>query len=161
MTAQQRDRGGARAARGGAPGCPLCEGEGGEVVWRDRKLRVILPDEPDYPGFTRVVWAAHVAEMTDLAPADRNRLMEVVWRVERAQRAVFAPHKINLASLGNVVAHLHWHVIPRWRDDRHFPQPVWGTPAPDRDEPARRRRDAARGCLEAYRGALAAACAPR
>jgi diadenosine tetraphosphate (Ap4A) HIT family hydrolase len=37
------------------------------------------------------------------------------------------PDKINLASLGNVVPHLHWHVIPRWRDDSHFPAPIWAT----------------------------------
>jgi diadenosine tetraphosphate (Ap4A) HIT family hydrolase len=37
-----------------------------------------------------------------------------------------APDKINLASLGNVVPHLHWHVIPRFADDPHFPNPVWG-----------------------------------
>lgn len=161
MTTEQGDPGAARASPGAAPGCPLCDGAGGEVVWSDRELRVILADEPDYPGFTRVVWAEHVAEMSDLAPGERDRLMAVVWRVESVQRAVFAPDKINLASLGNVVAHLHWHVIPRWRDDKHFPQPVWGTPAPGRDEPARRRREAARARLEAYRGALAAACAPR
>ncbi len=33
---------------------------------------------------------------------------------------------LNLASFGNVVPHLHWHLIPRYLDDRHFPQPVWG-----------------------------------
>jgi diadenosine tetraphosphate (Ap4A) HIT family hydrolase len=39
---------------------------------------------------------------------------------------VLQPDKINLASLGNVVPHLHWHVIPRFADDPHFPNPVWG-----------------------------------
>jgi diadenosine tetraphosphate (Ap4A) HIT family hydrolase len=33
---------------------------------------------------------------------------------------------VNLASLGNVVPHLHWHVIARFADDKHFPQPIWG-----------------------------------
>ena len=36
------------------------------------------------------------------------------------------PAKVNLAALGNMVPHLHWHVIPRFADDSHFPQPVWG-----------------------------------
>jgi diadenosine tetraphosphate (Ap4A) HIT family hydrolase len=35
------------------------------------------------------------------------------------------PKKINLASLGNMVPHLHWHIIPRYTDDAHFPAPVW------------------------------------
>jgi diadenosine tetraphosphate (Ap4A) HIT family hydrolase len=52
--------------------------------------------------------------------------MTVVFGVEEVVRALFAPDKINLASFGNMTPHLHWHVIPRWRDDRHFPEPVWG-----------------------------------
>jgi diadenosine tetraphosphate (Ap4A) HIT family hydrolase len=106
-------------------GCVFCDGEGGVRLWRDEHCRVVLVDEP-FPGFCRVVWNAHVAEMTDLARADRAHLMDVVFAVEAALRARLAPAKINLASLGNLVPHLHWHVIPRYRDDSHFPQPVWG-----------------------------------
>ena len=46
--------------------------------------------------------------------------------VEQAVRQLFSPDKINLASFGNMVPHVHWHIIPRWRDDRHFPEPIWG-----------------------------------
>jgi diadenosine tetraphosphate (Ap4A) HIT family hydrolase len=51
-----------------------------------------------------------------------------VLSAESALREAAQPHKVNLASLGNVVPHLHWHVIPRWRDDRHFPDPIWAAP---------------------------------
>jgi diadenosine tetraphosphate (Ap4A) HIT family hydrolase len=87
---------------------------------------VVRADEPDYPGFLRVILNAHVKEMTDLAVADQQALMRVVFATEAALREVLAPDKINLASLGNVVPHLHWHVIPRFTDDPHFPNPVWG-----------------------------------
>jgi len=68
-----------------------------------------------------------VREMTDLPAEEQQRLMAVVFAVESAQRETLAPHKINLASLGNQVPHLHWHVIPRFADDAQFPQPIWGT----------------------------------
>jgi diadenosine tetraphosphate (Ap4A) HIT family hydrolase len=87
---------------------------------------VIRVDDAAHPGFCRVVWRAHVAEMTDLAPADRSHLFEVVMATEAALRVLMQPDKINLASFGNMVPHLHWHVIPRFRDDRHFPESVWG-----------------------------------
>ena len=97
----------------------------GVVVWSDHQLSVVAVDEAEYPGFTRVVWHAHVKEMTDLSQAERGRVMDVVWEVESAQRAVLAPEKINLASFGNMTPHVHWHVIPRYADDAHFPNPTW------------------------------------
>jgi diadenosine tetraphosphate (Ap4A) HIT family hydrolase len=130
--------------------CPLCVGEGGTTIWRDDRLRVVLPDEPAFPGFTRVVWREHVAEMTDLAPPDRLHLMSVVMAVEAAQRETLGPDKINLASLGNLVPHLHWHVIPRWRDDSHFPEPIWGKAVTGREAAVLARRAAVRERLPAY-----------
>jgi diadenosine tetraphosphate (Ap4A) HIT family hydrolase len=105
--------------------CPLCDEAGGELVWQDARLRVIVAHEPDYPGFCRVIWRDHVAEMSDLAAEDAEHVMRTVLRVERVLREVMAPAKINLAALGNQVPHLHWHVIPRYADDAHFPSPVW------------------------------------
>lgn len=107
--------------------CELCDSEGGGPVWRDARCRVVLVDEPGYAGFCRVIWHAHVKEMTDLPESDRAHLMRVVFAVEEALRELMRPDKVNLASLGNAVPHLHWHVIPRYRDDSHFPNPIWGT----------------------------------
>ncbi|GAA5787083.1 HIT family protein [Chitiniphilus shinanonensis] len=108
--------------------CELCTSMGGERVWQDDFCRVVLVDDPAYPGFTRVILNRHVAELSDLDSAERQRLMNVVTAVERVVRDVLHPDKINLASLGNMVPHLHWHVIPRWQGDRHFPSPVWAEP---------------------------------
>jgi diadenosine tetraphosphate (Ap4A) HIT family hydrolase len=83
-------------------------------------------DEPDFPGFSRVVWSDHVREMSELQAPERRRLMETVFAVEQAMREVLQPRKMNLASLGNMTPHLHWHVIPRFGDDSHYPNPVWG-----------------------------------
>lgn len=106
--------------------CELCSGAGGHVLWTSDTCRVIRVDDPVLPGFCRVIWNEHVREMSDLPVAARNRLMQVVFAVEAALRECWNPDKINLASFGNVVPHVHWHVIPRWRDDRFFPDPIWG-----------------------------------
>jgi diadenosine tetraphosphate (Ap4A) HIT family hydrolase len=115
--------------------CDLCDTPGGVLLWRDERLRVVLVEDPDYPGFCRVIWNAHVKEMTDLDVDERSHLMAVTFEVERLLREVLRPDKINLASLGNMTPHLHWHVIPRWRDDPHFPGPIWS--ARQREAPAR------------------------
>lgn len=111
-----------------APACELCATDGGRLVQQDGFCRVVFADEPDYPGFCRVILSRHVREMTDLDPGERARLMAAVFAVEEAVRRVMNPDKVNLASLGNAVAHLHWHVVPRYIDDRHFPRPIWSAP---------------------------------
>ncbi len=98
-------------------------------------MRVVSAGDPDYPGFLRVIWHEHVREMTDLAPASREHCLRVVFAVEQVLRDTLRPDKINVASLGNQVPHVHWHVIPRFADDAHFPDPVWA---------ARRRHGVAR-----------------
>ena len=115
--------------------CPLCSAQSENVLWRDDQLRVILVDDESYGGFCRVILHRHVKEMTDLAPTERTHMLRAVFAVEQALRDLLRPHKINLASLGNQVPHLHWHVIPRFVDDTHFPDPIWA--AARRSTPAR------------------------
>ncbi|MDN5842259.1 MAG: HIT family protein [Alcaligenaceae bacterium] len=105
--------------------CPLCAPPGDEVLWQNECARVVRVDGTAQPGYTRVIWQSHVAEMTQLTPAKRQGLMDVVYLVEQIQRQELTPDKINLAALGNQVPHLHWHIIPRWRADSHFPEPIW------------------------------------
>ena len=116
------------------PDCPLCQQEGGTLVWRGEKLRVIRADEASFPAFYRVVWNAHVAEFSDLDAAERAHCMDVVVQVEQVLRQHLQPTKINLATLGNMVAHLHWHVVARFGWDSHFPGPVWAAAVRERSE---------------------------
>ncbi|MDA8107075.1 MAG: HIT family protein [Betaproteobacteria bacterium] len=109
-------------------GCELCERDGGPVLWRDGQCRIVRVSSDDYPGFLRVILNRHVREMTDLAAPERDRVMRAVFAAESALRALFRPDKVNLASLGNQVPHLHWHVLARFADDRHFPDPIWAPP---------------------------------
>ena len=106
----------------------LCSEHGENVLWRSSRCRVVLVDDSDHAGYCRVIWNAHVKEMTDLAAGVRTHLMQVVFAAEQAVRAVMHPDKINLATLGNQVPHLHWHVIPRFVDDASFPDSVWSPP---------------------------------
>ncbi|MDP9990238.1 diadenosine tetraphosphate (Ap4A) HIT family hydrolase [Variovorax boronicumulans] len=106
-------------------GCPFCEGPGGRVVFEGAKLRVIHAEEAGFPAFHRVIWREHAPEFSDLDAADRVLCMEAVTAVEQCLRERLKPTKINLAALGNMVPHLHWHVIARFDWDSHFPAPFW------------------------------------
>lgn len=109
--------------------CTLCKDDlkpdEGLLIWRGDDCRVILVNDPDLPGFCRVIWNQHVSEMTDLSYGEREHFMTLVFAVEEAIRHVMHPDKVNLASLGNMVPHLHWHVIPRYQDDAFYPSTAW------------------------------------
>jgi diadenosine tetraphosphate (Ap4A) HIT family hydrolase len=106
--------------------CPLCQPTQHEILWQDDFCRVILLNDLDYPAYCRVELLAHIKEMTDLLPPERSRMMKTVFAVETAIREVIQPDKVNLASLGNKTPHVHWHVIPRFENDKHFPNSHWG-----------------------------------
>ena len=113
--------------------CVLCNSDGGTLLWHNDTLRVIDACDAAYPAFTRVIWKSHVAEMTDLTVQQQQELMAIVLLVEKTQRDVLRPDKINLAAFGNMVPHLHWHVIARFGWDSHFPAPVWASAQRERD----------------------------
>src|SRR3954469_6643130 len=127
-----------------ADSCEFCSTPGGAVLWQNDLCRVVRVDEPDYPGFCRVILKRHAREMSDLTPAERDGLMAVVFAVEEAIGATMRADKMNLASLGNMTPHVHWHVIPRFRDDRHFPTPIWAPPQREAVVPEERRERAMR-----------------
>jgi diadenosine tetraphosphate (Ap4A) HIT family hydrolase len=116
--------------------CPNClqglaryqdDMKNGLLVFKNNQLRVIQAVEAGFPAFYRVVWNAHVAEFSDLSIDERNACMNGVVSVEQVLREQLQPTKINLAALGNMVPHLHWHVVDWFDWDSHFPATACST----------------------------------
>ncbi len=129
--------------------CPLCTDMGGELIAEYAPhFRVIRAVDANFPAFYRLIWQPHVAEFSDLDADERALCMQAVAAIESVLRqhlpAHLQPTKINLASLGNVVPHLHWHIIARFDWDSHYPDPVW----------AQARRSAATEKLQALQAQL-------
>jgi len=107
--------------------CPLCTAPGGRIIWSDDEWRVVAVDDRDFPAYYRVIARSHIAEFSEMQASERGRCMELVAAVESSLIRQLNPSKVNIASLGNMVPHLHWHVIARFDWDSHFPEPIWGT----------------------------------
>jgi diadenosine tetraphosphate (Ap4A) HIT family hydrolase len=118
--------------------CPLCTSDGGRLLWKGAYWRAITPDDPALPGFVRLVLNRHCTELTQIATIEQTQLFKLLIAIEKSMRSVLRPDKINIASLGNQVAHLHWHIIPRWHDDPFFPDSIW---SPQRRDEASAERD--------------------
>lgn len=107
-------------------GCVFCEQDGGKVLYRNELFRIILVDDQNYPGYLRVILNQHLKELTDLDDSENLAVYQAVISCEQLLRQYLQPEKINLASFGNMTPHVHWHIIPRFSGDRHFPNPTWG-----------------------------------
>lgn len=115
-------------------GCPLCDAAGGRIVVQAPRWRLVHANEPGFPAFYRLVWQEHVKEFSQLPAADRHACVDILVTVEQALLRHLQPDKVNLATLGNAVPHLHWHAIARFAWDSHFPGAVWAAPQRPADE---------------------------
>ena len=106
--------------------CDLCQPSPHQILWQDDFCRVVLLNDADYPAYCRVELLEHIKEMTDLASPQRARIMKTVFAVELALREVTQADKSNLARLGNKTPPVHWPLMPRFVEDKHFPNSHWG-----------------------------------
>ena len=105
--------------------CALCSSQKYPIIWANNLLRIVLINDQNYRGYCRVDLINHVKEMADLDEETRNEFMGVIFQTEKIIKEYLQPDKINLASLGNITPHLHWHIIPRYLSDSHFPDSIW------------------------------------
>lgn len=122
--------------------CKLCNDIGGVLLINTSLYRIVLVQDPIYVGYLCLILNHHVAEMTDLSNAEAHAVFATLLQLEACVRNTLKPDKINLASLGNMVKHLHWHIIPRYQNDQHYPNSIWGAVTNVHYKPSGERLDA-------------------
>lgn len=95
---------------------PLCE--------------VLLLTDANYPWLVLVPARAGLRDYHDLSPDDMVTAGREISRASEALVELFAPDKINVAALGNMVRQLHVHVVARFTTDAAWPNPIWGVAPP-------------------------------
>ncbi|MBI1208486.1 MAG: HIT domain-containing protein [Azospirillum sp.] len=96
------------------------------TIGRLQLSRLLLVDNRLWRWLILVPVRPEVTEIYQLSPDDRSLLIEEIAAVSQAMTSLFAPHKLNIGALGNLVPQLHIHVVARYRDDPAWPNPVWG-----------------------------------
>lgn len=91
-----------------------------------RLCRVLLMKDARYPWLILVPRKSDLTEIHQLPSKERALLMEEIAFCAQTLETLFAPDKINIGALGNLVPQLHIHVIGRRTDDPAWPGPVWG-----------------------------------
>ncbi len=105
-------------ARKRGAGCSFCEKQPGEPLYVGTASNAYLERQAVASGHALVVFRdRHVADFTSLTPAEAAAYWGDVHSVARLIEQVFAPCHMNYLLLGNVMPHLHVHVVPRYLDD--------------------------------------------
>ena len=119
------------------PTCPLCaprpsSSEHWDLVARLSVSSLYLAGNQTYRGQCVLIFdPRHASHVNELTPEEWRAMADDLFRAQRAVVAVAAPDHMNIESLGNVVPHLHWHIVPRYRSDPRWGQPIWTTPLED------------------------------
>jgi diadenosine tetraphosphate (Ap4A) HIT family hydrolase len=111
--------------------CPMCSKWQDEPDLRIAELeqcQVMLNRDQFFPGYCFVFTKSHVTELFHLEQKARAAVMTEVSSVAAALYSIFSPTKINYELLGNMVPHMHWHVVPRFTTDPLWPRPIWSEP---------------------------------
>jgi diadenosine tetraphosphate (Ap4A) HIT family hydrolase len=111
--------------------CPMCSRWNDDADLRVIELEhslVVLNRDQYFPGYTLLFTRQHATELFHLDRSVRIGLMEEVSCVAGALFGVFRPDKINYELLGNMVPHIHWHLVPRYSREPLWPRPIWAEP---------------------------------
>lgn len=112
--------------------CPLCQrisdtkiGQYPFLIHEFKHSYLYLGEHQFYKGYCVLVTKEHFREMTDVPTGMREEIFQEMMQAHEAIEKTFAPKKMNLCSLGNVVDHVHWHFFPRYANDADFKNPPW------------------------------------
>lgn len=111
--------------------CPFCriptlDDVSGHIVHRGELAYAVLNLYPYNPGHLLICPYRHVADYTDLTPAETVEVAELTQQAMTTMRSVSRPHGFNLGmnqgsvAGAGIAAHLHQHVVPRWPGDANF-----------------------------------------
>lgn len=138
--------------------CPMCDRWAADADLRIAELAhswLILNRDQFFPGYCLLVAKQHQTELFHLETAVRRGMMDEVNCVAQALATCFKPDKLNYELLGNMVPHIHWHLVPRFKSDPLWPRPIWSEPHQEvrlAADQYRQRCDLIRNALEGLAG---------
>jgi diadenosine tetraphosphate (Ap4A) HIT family hydrolase len=94
------------------------------VIYQNKNIR-IETEESEIP-WLKIFTNSPYREMSDVPAEIKFEIYTLLDIIEKEMIAYYAPDKINIASFGNYLPHVHWHIMARFSKDSYFPEPMWG-----------------------------------
>ena len=95
-----------------------------QPIYENKRVKIEI-EESEIP-WLKIFTQEPYKEMSDAPQSLRHEIYSLLDIIEKEMIDYYAPDKINIASFGNYLPHLHWHIMARFREDSYFPEPMWG-----------------------------------
>jgi len=94
------------------------------MIYKNHLIRI--ETEPSEIPWLKIFTQKAYKEFSDASMEEKAEIWRLLDIIEKEMLAFFEPTKINIASFGNYVPHVHWHIMARFENDSFFPEPMWG-----------------------------------
>jgi diadenosine tetraphosphate (Ap4A) HIT family hydrolase len=91
----------------------------------ENDLIKVVAEKSEIP-WVKVFTQREVKEFSQCTSIEKMEIFHAIDVLEQKMLAYFKPNKINIASFGNILPRVHWHVMARFEKDSYFPEPMWG-----------------------------------
>ena len=95
------------------------------LIYENENIKIEI-EESEIP-WLKIFTQTHYKEMSEVPAEIKFEIYDLLDNIEKEMLAYYQPKKINIASFGNYMPHVHWHIMARFEEDSFFPEPMWGT----------------------------------
>jgi len=94
-------------------------------MFQNSLIRIEI-EESEIP-WLKIFTQSEYREFSECSMDEKNAIFEALDIIEKEMLSYYKPTKINIASFGNYVPIVHWHIMARFNEDSYFPEPMWGS----------------------------------
>ena len=94
------------------------------VIYENKHIKIEI-EESEIP-WLKIFTQDTYKEMSEVPSEIKFEIYDLLDIIEKEMIAYYKPKKINIASFGNYMPHVHWHIMARFEEDSYFPEPMWG-----------------------------------
>jgi len=95
------------------------------IIYENKNIKIEV-EESEIP-WLKIFTQETYKEMSEVPAEIKFEIYDLLDIIEKEMIAYYTPKKINIASFGNYMPHVHWHIMARFEEDSYFPEPMWGT----------------------------------
>ena len=94
------------------------------LIYKNELIKIEI-ENSEIP-WLKIFTIENIKEFSECNTQTKQEIFKYLDIIEKEMLDYFKPKKINIASFGNYVPHVHFHIMARFEEDSYFPEPMWG-----------------------------------